>query len=255
MPPLLRSSSHEVASNNNAHSQTGVSVLQATPAESFGEPQSDTEFRNLQVLRQSLDTCERNVVLVGDWACGKSALLRVFINGTSPGYICGDEIFQTFTTNIKIEATLTELALWDTPGQEDYDRARRSVYPGAHVVLICFSIDNPDSLVSIHEKWLPEVLHFCAGVPIVLVGTKSDLRYNGTIIAELHKTSMHPVTYEEALDAQVKIGAKAYMECSAKRGDGVAEVFEIAVKCVLERKPVEAKGRRGLLSMFGMSRD
>ena len=50
-----------------------------------------------------------------------------------------------------------ELALWDTAGQEDYDRLRPLSYPDTDVILMCFSIDNPDSLENIPEKWTPEV--------------------------------------------------------------------------------------------------
>ena len=70
-----------------------------------------------------------------------------------------------------------ELALWDTAGQEDYDRLRPLSYPDTDVILMCFSIDSPDSLQNIPEKWVPEVKHFCPNVPIVLVGNKKDLRY------------------------------------------------------------------------------
>lgn len=51
-----------------------------------------------------------------------------------------------------------ELALWDTAGQEDYDRLRPLSYPDTDVILMCFSIDSPDSLENIPEKWTPEVL-------------------------------------------------------------------------------------------------
>ena len=50
-----------------------------------------------------------------------------------------------------------ELALWDTAGQEDYDRLRPLSYPDTDVILMCFAIDNPDSLENIPEKWTPEV--------------------------------------------------------------------------------------------------
>ncbi len=55
-------------------------------------------------------------------------------------------------------------------GQEDYDRLRPLSYPDTDVILMCFSIDSPDSLENIPEKWNPEVKHFCPNVPIILVG-------------------------------------------------------------------------------------
>lgn len=71
-----------------------------------------------------------------------------------------------------IRSKQVELALWDTAGQEDYDRLRPLSYPDTDVILMCFSIDSPDSLENIPEKWTPEVRHFCPNVPIILVGNK-----------------------------------------------------------------------------------
>lgn len=110
-----------------------------------------------------------------------------------------------------------ELALWDTAGQEDYDRLRPLSYPDSHVILICFAVDSPDSLDNVQEKvcehdpthtaemtmkpntvkWISEVLHFCQGLPIILVGCKKDLRFDQKTIEELHKTSQKPVTPEQ----------------------------------------------------------
>ncbi|GLD75523.1 rho-related GTP-binding protein RhoC-like protein, partial [Lates japonicus] len=80
-----------------------------------------------------------------------------------------------------------ELALWDTAGQEDYDRLRPLSYPDTDVILMCFSIDSPDSLENIPEKWTPEVKHFCPNVPIILVGNKKDLRNDEHTRRELAK--------------------------------------------------------------------
>lgn len=44
-----------------------------------------------------------------------------------------------------------------TAGQEDYDRLRPLSYPDTDVILMCFSVDSPDSLENIPEKWTPEV--------------------------------------------------------------------------------------------------
>lgn len=52
-----------------------------------------------------------------------------------------------------------ELALWDTAGQEDYDRLRPLSYPDSHVILICFAVDSPDSLDNVQEKVCPTSLH------------------------------------------------------------------------------------------------
>lgn len=47
---------------------------------------------------------------------------------------------------------IVEFALWDTAGQEEYDRLRPLSYPETHVILICFSVDVPASLENIEDK-------------------------------------------------------------------------------------------------------
>ena len=127
-----------------------------------------------------------------------------------------------------------ELALWDTAGQEDYDRLRPLSYPDTDVILMCFSIDSPDSLENIPEKWTPEVKHFCPSVPIILVGNKKDLRNDPSTIKELGKMKQEPVKPEEGRAMAEKINAFAYLECSAKSKEGVREVFETATRAALQ---------------------
>jgi GTPase SAR1 family protein len=53
---------------------------------------------------------------------------------------------------VEVDGKHVELALWDTAGQEDYDRLRPLSYPDSHVILICFAVDSPDSLDNVQEK-------------------------------------------------------------------------------------------------------
>jgi len=129
-----------------------------------------------------------------------------------------------------------ELALWDTAGQEDYDRLRPLSYPDTDVILMCFSIDSPDSLENIPEKWTPEVKHFCPNVPIILVGNKRDLRNDDATKRELMKMKQEPVRIEDGRSMADKINAFSYLECSAKTKDGVREVFETATRAALQTK-------------------
>lgn len=141
-----------------------------------------------------------------------------------------------------------ELALWDTAGQEDYDRLRPLSYPDTDVILMCFSIDSPDSLENIPEKWNPEVKHFCPNVPIILVGNKKDLRNDPATIRELSKMKQEPVKPEEGRAMAEKINAFAYLECSAKSKEGVREVFETATRAALQVKRNESNSFPYLIS-------
>ncbi|CAG2120866.1 unnamed protein product, partial [Medioppia subpectinata] len=88
-----------------------------------------------------------------------------------------------------------ELELWDTAGQEDFDRLRPLSYPDTDVLLLCFSIVSPDSLSNVFEKWVPEVKKFCEDVPIVLVGTKRDLRSDPQVVDSLQRQQQKPISF------------------------------------------------------------
>lgn len=55
-------------------------------------------------------------------------------------------------TQVEVDGKYVEMALWDTAGQEDYDRIRPLSYPDSHCICICFAIDSPDSLDDVEEK-------------------------------------------------------------------------------------------------------
>jgi len=183
----------------------------------------------------SKETIRRKLVVVGDGACGKTCLLIVFSKNQFPE-VYVPTVFENYVADIVVDGKQIELALWDTAGQEDYDRLRPLSYPDTNVLLICFSVDSPDSLENVPEKWVPEVRHFCPSVPFVLVGCKRDLRNDANTIAELKKMGQKPVSYEEGQMVAMKILASSYIECSAKSRDNVKEVFETATRAALVAK-------------------
>nr|BAA75688.1 Rho1 GTPase [Hemicentrotus pulcherrimus] len=177
----------------------------------------------------------KKLVIVGDGACGKTCLLIVFSKDQFPE-VYVPTVFENYVADIEVDGKQVELALWDTAGQEDYDRLRPLSYPDTDVILMCFSIDNPDSLETIPEKWTPEVKHFCPNVPVILVGNKKDLRNDDATKRELSKMKQEPVKYNDAQTMSDKINAYKYLECSAKSNDGVREVFETATRAALQVK-------------------
>ena len=66
------------------------------------------------------------------------------------------------------------------------------------VFLICFSLVNPASFENVRAKWYPEVRHHCPNVPIILVGTKLDLREDKETIEKLKEKRLAPITYPQA---------------------------------------------------------
>lgn len=61
-------------------------------------------------------------------------------------------MFENYVTRVQYDGKSIELALWDTAGQEEYDRLRPLSYPESDVILIVFSIDFPVSLANVQDK-------------------------------------------------------------------------------------------------------
>lgn len=191
----------------------------------------------------------RKLVIVGDGACGKTCLLIVFSKGTFPE-VYVPTVFENYVADVQVDGRNVELALWDTAGQEDYDRLRPLSYPDSHVILICFAVDSPDSLDNVQEKWIAEVRHFCPNLPVILVGCKKDLRRDQRVIEELSRTHQRPVSSEEGMAVAQKIGAKHYLECSARSGEGVREVFQYATRAALAAPTKGKKKSKGGCVVF-----
>lgn len=79
-------------------------------------------------------------------------------------------------TDIFVDDTHIELSLWDTAGQEEFDRLRSLSYDDTHCIMLCFSVDSRDSLENVESKWVGEIAENCKGVKLVLVALKCDLR-------------------------------------------------------------------------------
>jgi Rho family protein len=136
-------------------------------------------------------------------------------------------------TDCRVDGRDVQLALWDTAGQEDYERLRPLAYAKAHVILIGFSVDTPDSLQNVQHKWVEEASERCPNVPVILVGLKKDLREDPLAIEEMRKRSLKFVSSREGQEMAAQCGARKYLECSSLTGEGVDDVFEAATRAAL----------------------
>lgn len=171
-------------------------------------------------------------VTVGDGAVGKTCLLSAYVNNS----FSGDHIptvFDNYSANVMVDGRIMTLNLWDTAGQEDYDRLRVLCYPSTDVFLVCFSITNPTSMTNVRRKWVPEIRRANPKAQIILCGTKLDLRTDSETLTLLRDRGLVPVTAEDGAALAKELGAFAYIEASAVTQEGMKQVFDTAVRCKL----------------------
>ncbi|NXL38798.1 RHOF protein, partial [Glaucidium brasilianum] len=185
-------------------------------------------------------------VVVGDGGCGKTSLLMAFARGDFPK-VYVPTVFEKYTASVHVGGKLMKIHLWDTAGQEDYDRLRPLSYSETNVVLICFDVTNPPSYENILTKWYPEVNHFCKGIPVLLVGCKTDLRQDQCVLLKLQQARLHPISYQQGEAMARQIHAVSYLECSAKYQENIRNIFVEACHAALSaaHQRQRRKRRRG----------
>ncbi|XP_071752032.2 rho-related GTP-binding protein RhoG-like [Centroberyx gerrardi] len=185
-------------------------------------------------------------VAVGDSGVGKTYLLYTYTKKVFPKeYI--PAFYNTYSAEVSVDNRTVDLNLWDTAGKEEYDCVRPLSYPGADVIILCFSITSRSSYENVKLKWHPEVTHHCPNVPILLVGTKSDLRVDQGVLETLRGQNQTAVTQQQGAALAGQINAVKYLECAAINQDGLNELFDEAVGAFLNHQPTTTKKPCGLL--------
>jgi Ras-related C3 botulinum toxin substrate 1 len=143
-----------------------------------------------------LPTMSIRCVVVGDCPVGKTCMLISCATNKFP-----TEHIPTATENYIETLTLGgyyyRLCLFDTVGQQEFYHMRRLSYPNTDVVLICFSVVNPNSFENVREKWAKEMRKYCQAT-FLLVGTQCDLSDNQAIRDKLAQKGIKDVFYRRS---------------------------------------------------------
>ncbi|CAF1964126.1 unnamed protein product [Rotaria magnacalcarata] len=191
-------------------------------------------------IRMEENTQSIKCVIVGDGTVGKTCMLITYATKLFPtDYI--PTVFDNYAVTISIDGKPCLLGLFDTAGQEEFDRLRPLSYPQTDVFLVCFSIISYSSLSNVREKWAPEIKHYCPKTPFILVGTQIDLRNDSATLEKLQKSNERPITQKQAEKFAHDIKAVQYVECSARSQEGLKHVFDEAIMIGLKNSARRAK--------------
>ncbi|KAK2592723.1 hypothetical protein QQS21_009566 [Conoideocrella luteorostrata] len=251
----------EKARRRKSKSLSVSSIFASRPKSRNADTESNSQKRrgnDAMVIKDlsvnSMGSVPIKFCFVGDGACGKTCFMIVTSKGVFPEKVFVPTVFENYVANFMHDDVRFEASLWDTAGQDDYDRIRPLSYGGTHVFCVCFCVDSLESVDDVIEKWIPEINHHNqTKAPIFLLGLKKDLRYNPRTIEELRKVSQKPTSIEDGETIARRVGAQRYLECSSLTGEGVSDVFKTMLGMVVEANPSLKKGsddyrkrRRGL---------
>ncbi|CAD6573805.1 MAG: Rho GTPase protein rac1 [Tremellales sp. Tagirdzhanova-0007] len=186
----------------------------------------------------------RGGMVANVWGTVKGTCLLIsYTTNAFPGeYV--PTVFDNYSSQVIVDGMTVSLGLWDTAGQEDYDRLRPLSYPQTDVFLLCFSVVSPPSFENIRTKWWPEIQHHSPSTPILLIGTKLDLRDDPLQVDKLRERRQVPIPYTQGSTMASDIKAAKYLECSALTQKGLKTVFDEAIRTVLHPNRRAGKARK-----------
>jgi len=165
---------------------------------------------------------EFKVSVVGDYAVGKTALIRRYMtNSFEEEYAAtlGASIsnFDSNVGNVKVS-----LQVWDLAGQTSFRRVRVQYLFGTEFAIVVFDLTRKESLDCVPE-WVEDVRNGAPDVLLYLVGNKSDLEEDRTVSEASAKAIVK------------KLNMIGYLETSAKDGTNVQELFHKIAKMLYDR--------------------
>ncbi|XP_010874297.1 rho-related BTB domain-containing protein 2 isoform X1 [Esox lucius] len=226
-------------------------------SQTSGNPMHHFIMLRPQLMDSDMDYERPNVetikcVVVGDNAVGKTRLICArACNATLTQYqllathvptvwaidqyrVCQEVLERSRDV---VDDVSVSLRLWDTFG--DHHKDRRFAYGRSDVVVLCFSIANPNSLYHVKTMWYPEIKHFCPRAPVILVGCQLDLRYADLeAVNRARRPLARPIKSNEILPPErgrevAKELGVPYYETSVVAQFGVKDVFDNAIRAAL----------------------
>ena len=175
---------------------------------------------------------KKQIVLVGDSGCGKSALAckiaeNIFLDFYEPTG------FDDFQTEKWTDTGPCNLTILDTSGNHEEGNVRSLTYKACDAVVVCFDLTDKISLTNIEKFWLPELKNLYPNMPIYIAGCKRDSMCENSCNCDYDCCML---TEKERLEIIQRTGAVAYTECSALLNDDrVEEFFQVVIKTCCQK--------------------
>ena len=161
------------------------------------------------------------IIVVGDGRVGKTSLTFRFSTGVFRQHYLMTIGVEFAVKMVQVGNKNVKLQVWDTGGQERFSYIRPLYYRGAVGAIVCFDLTNEESFLHV-PNWIGEIRKYCGLIPIVLIGTKSDL------VEERQISREKAEAYAKQLNAK-------YFETSAKSGEYVVEVFQTISQEIIDQ--------------------
>lgn len=175
------------------------------------------------------------VLLIGASSVGKSSLLLRF---TDDEFLGPEESAATIGVDYKIKSIVVagkkyKLSIWDTAGQERFRTLTSSYYRGAHGVIVAYDVTQRSTFDSL-STWFSELETFSSSPDVVkiVVGNKVDKEFSRVVSTE---------------EGQAFADSRGclFVECSAKKGEGVSGAFDELVNKIASTPSLwQGTGRR-----------
>ena len=183
-------------------------------------------------------------IWIGDPESGKTSLLTSYTKNVFPQQYV-PSLNENYTVQVNnflyggkernINLNISTVTVDSTAmNGEEYE-------PQSDVVVIVCAIDCPESFKTAEKDLIPKAKTQLPGKPVIIVGTKTDLRKDEGTIQRLAAKNEHPVTLKEGMKLAKRAGIQNYVECSAKELGSVKAVFEEVLK---EHFKNEARARK-----------
>lgn len=165
-------------------------------------------------MTESVNTRKLKIVLLGCENVGKTSMIKRFVNDSFD-----NNSSPTVQTGIFTKTVLHEtgepvtLNIYDTAGQERFQSVTPNFYRDADCVIIVFSLIHKDS-ISRAQDWINEIeATMQDNYLLVIAGNKSDL------------IDDRQIDFQECVEFAKENKNSLYVECSAKTGVGIYELF------------------------------